>query len=150
MGQAAVVGRDHRGVSHRRLGLERGRQAKAGGRCRQRVGFHHPVAILLRHGVRARALEKHHVQARGMLLVIGAGEGHAGAVSQDGFVARLQDGAGAGPRLRGDDADVADLRNQSRIGGEIGRWPVGAGCNHKRREKEAWKGDVERRREKEA
>src|SRR5947209_70740 len=85
-----------------------------------------------------------------MLLVVRAGEGHPGAVSEDGFVARLQGGAGAGPRLRRDDADVADLRDESRIGGEVCGWFVGAGGHDKRREKEAWKGNVKRRREKEA
>jgi len=90
------------------------------------------------------------VQPRGMLLVVRAGEGHAGAVSEDGFVARLQGGAGAGPPLRRDDADVTDLRDESRIGGEVGGWFVGAGGHDKRREKEAWKGNVKRRREKEA
>ena len=72
------------------------------------------------------------------------------SVSEDGFVARLQGGAGAGPPLRRDDADVTDLRDESRIGGEVGGWFVGAGCNYKRREKETWKRGMKKRREKEA
>src|SRR5207237_6394675 len=45
---------------------------------------------------------------------------------------------------------VTELRDESGIGGEVGGWFVGAGGHDKRREKEAWKGNVKRRREKEA
>src|SRR2546422_11263644 len=84
--------------------------------------FRSPIAILLRHGVGALAVEEYHVQPGGMLLVVRARERHPRAIRQHRFVGRRDRGAGAGPRVGGHDPNVADLPHETRVGSEaLGR-----------------------------
>src|SRR5439155_24087446 len=100
-------------------------------------------------GIMSRPIPEHHWQARGMLLIVGAGERHAQAVGEDRFVARLDPAAGTGPVLRGHDPEVADLRNEAGVRSEISRRCVRAGYEarngERRREETLQRGVPENR-----
>src|SRR5207244_871954 len=97
-----------------------------------------------RHRVGAFSVKEYHGQPGGMLLLVRARERHPRPVRQHRFVGRRDRGAGAGPRVRGHDANVADLPHETGVGSEILRRFVGA-AKDEHRKKKTWRKSVEQK-----
>src|SRR5581483_9035727 len=83
-------------------------------------------SIAVRGRLGTRQLEEYHMKARGVLLIVLMHERQMRAVVEYGIIRCRYVAAGTGLRLHGADVNVADAGDESRIGGEIFRWRVGA------------------------